>query len=160
MSWGHNQAGAGPGGPGGPGFNPMGQNQPVHPGSVMPNPQVTGPMGGQQGHPTMGGQAHPNAGPQAGPGQMGHPQNNHQMTQNPNQMGQQQGGGQGMGQPMGGQPQDIDDPIYQLKKMVPKLKESLHSVMTIRYIHNKQLVDNKKIQFNCPCAEYTGRLYW
>jgi len=134
MSWGHNQPGPGPGP--GPGFNPMGQNQPVHPGTVMANPQgAAGPPGGpmvqQQAHPAaMGGQGHPGAGgPGAsGPGpQMGHPVNpqNHQMAQNPNQMGQS---GQ-MGQI--GTPQDIDDPIYQLKKMVPKLKESLHSVMTI-----------------------------
>ena len=132
MSWGHNQGGPGPG-PGGPGFNPMGQNQPVHPGSVgMGNPQggPAGPMGGQQAHPM--GQGHPTGpggGGPAGP-QMGHPPNNHQMAPNPNQMGQAQGQmGQGN---MGAQQQDIDDPIFQLKKMVPKLKESLHSVMTIR----------------------------
>ena len=133
MSWGHNQGGPAPGGPGGPGFNPMGQNQPVHPGSVgMTNPQggPAGPMGGQQAHPM--GQGHPSGpggGGPAGP-QMGHPPNNHQMAPNPNQMGQTQNQ---MGQNMGGQQSDIDDPIYQLKKMVPKLKESLHSVMTIRY---------------------------
>jgi len=133
MSWGHNQGGPGPG-PGGPGFNPMGQNQPVHPGSVgMGNPQggpQAGPMG-QQGHPGAMGQGHPSGpggggpGGPAGPPQMGHPgnPNNHQMAQNPNQMGQNPQGQIGA--------QDIDDPIYQLKKMVPKLKESLHSVMTI-----------------------------
>jgi len=131
MSWGHNQGGPGPGGPGGPGFNPMGQNQPVHPGSVgMANPQggPAGPMGGQQAHPM--GQGHPSGPGGGGPGgpQMGHPPNNHQMAPNPNQMGQTQNQ---MGQNMGGQQSDIDDPIYQLKKMVPKLKESLHSVMTI-----------------------------
>merc|ERR1711935_258877 len=41
---------------------------------------------------------------------------------------------------------EIDDPIIQIKKMVPKLKESLNSVMTI---------SSKVLEFNCR-VDYTG----